>query len=69
MSKVSDDIAASGVKIAARALDARSKGDLVAARFLASQAAMALAYAKSLGWKGSTTTLPPLRIDGKGSAE
>jgi hypothetical protein len=51
VSKVADDIAASAAKIAARAIEARSKGDLVAAKFLASQAAMALSYAKALGWK------------------
>jgi hypothetical protein len=49
--RVADDIAASAAKIAARALEARSMGDLVAAKFLASQAAMALSYAKALGWK------------------
>lgn len=59
MSKVADDIAASAAKIAARALEARSKGDHAAAKFLASQAAMALSYAKALGWKPDWQTDKP----------
>jgi len=49
--KVADQLAASAVKIADRALRERKKGNLHVAKILAQQAASAISFAKALGWK------------------
>lgn len=48
MDDVAKDLAESAIKIAGKALDARARGDTVGAKFLADNAALALALSKQL---------------------